>query len=182
MNGEENTYSQPVYHVFGPADPDTFCMILDPIVGYDVSKLGVFGNKDWHYVFQITPYEQADVIGSPDLVSSYEDWEIYRDILYDAVDYYIYECKRIASGQPYDAEDANLLYNQLCYNRDILMKTLDYMDKEMGCLQNDCAFDSDMYDDWGELKEFASREYRAVRNESIIVPTPLLTIDFDFIF
>lgn len=182
MNGEENECTRPVYHVLGQADPDTLCAILDPIAGYDVTKLGVSENKDWHRVFQITPCEHADTIGFPQGCSSYEDWEIYRDMIYDAVDNFLYECNLIARCQPYTIQDEQLIRTQLQYNRKFLMKQIGYSCKELRRLQKYCESEPDLAADYEELYDIAYKEWQAVRSAPIRVPDALMTIDFDFIF
>ncbi len=182
MNGEENVCSRPVYHVFGPADPDTLCTILDPLEDYDVAKLGVSENKDRHRVFQISPYKYADTVGSPQGCSSYEDWEVYRDMVYDAVDDFLYECNHIARCQPYTVQDEQLLRTQLQYNRKFLMKQIGYSCKELRRLQKYCESEPDLYADYGELYDIAYKEWQAVRSAPVRVSTALVTIDFDFIF
>lgn len=178
--------SRPIYHIQGDTDPDTFCSVLEEDGEFDPARLGIVEHPDWHHGFCILPYDDCEGgvwnINCYGLTDS-DEWFVYRDGMYDAVDNFLYECKQVAKCQPYDRVDEDKLRTQLRYNRQILVDYLEYMAEETGRRRDNCEDETEQYYDYADLCKWARETLEDVRDANVncVVSAPV-RIDYDFIF
>lgn len=173
----------PISHIINEPNPDEFC-VFRPDYSIDVSTFGVTQHKDWHRLYMIDPYDATNWIGngSPYGLTDYEEWDSYRDSLYDAVDVFLGDCDELMGTQPFAKFDERYIWEQFVYNKRILLEYLRYMEEEMHKCRDACEPGTNIYNDYEELYDWATTTQQLINEKRLYVKSGTVRIKYDFLF